>query len=154
MELDVPTVYRVRELPADIDELVDMSLRESFLGIQRLRADWRNGTNRFSSPGEALFEARFRQRLVGLCGLNRDPYVQDAKVGRVRHLYVEPDVRRRGIGRLLVARVVDHAEGNFHRLRLRTDRADADQFYVALGFERSLREEHVTHEIALRARSA
>ena len=33
-------------------------------------------------------------RLVGVCGLNVDPYLDDPSVGRVRHLYVLVAARR------------------------------------------------------------
>jgi len=69
-----------------------------------------------------------------VCGLNRDPYLRDATVGRVRHLYVAVDHRRRGIGTELVSAVMSLARGHFARLRLRTDSPDADEFYLSLGF--------------------
>jgi hypothetical protein len=37
-------------------------------------------------PGEALFVARVGERVVGVCGLNVDPYTAEPRVGRVRHL--------------------------------------------------------------------
>src|SRR5262249_34136913 len=115
--------------------------------MQRMRDDWDAGSNRFDRPGEILFEARVGVRLVGICGLNRDPYVHSSGVGRVRHLYVDPEFRRRGVGRALVSRIVECASPNFVRLRLRTWRGDADLFYVALGFRRVVGAPEVTHEM-------
>jgi GNAT superfamily N-acetyltransferase len=115
-------------LPVDVDELVTASVSEDFRALQRLRTEWDQGTNRFSDHGEALFEARLGPRLVAICGLNRDPYTDRQDVGRLRHLYVSPDCRRKGVGRALVAAILQHAGSNFQLVRLRTDRTDADQF--------------------------
>jgi GNAT superfamily N-acetyltransferase len=138
-------IARITELPDDFEVLVSLSLREDFAAMERMRDEWRSGENRFDRPGEAVFEARAGGRLVGACGLNRDPYLPDASVGRVRHLYVDPEFRRRGVGRALVARVLEHAGQHFARVRLRTLREDADLFYVALGFRRTTAEADATH---------
>jgi GNAT superfamily N-acetyltransferase len=138
---------RITELPEDFADIVEFSLREEFGAMQRMREDWDSGVNRFDRPGEVLFEVRVGPRLVGICGLNRDPYAQSTEVGRVRHLYVDPDFRRRGIGRLLVSKIVECASKSFSRVRLRTLRADSAQFYVALGFRRVVGEPDVTHEM-------
>src|SRR4029078_13005670 len=104
-------------------------------------------TTRFERRGDLVFEARVGARLVGICGLNQDPYEQSSEVGRVRHLYVDLEFRRRGVGRALVAKIVECASPSFVRLRLRTRRADADLFYVAVGFRRVVGAPEVTHEI-------
>ena len=90
-------IEHVDDLPVDFSNLVALSLREDFYAMQRMRDDWGAGTNRFNRPGEILLEARAGARLVGICGLNRDPYAQSSEVGRVRHLYVDPEFRRRGM---------------------------------------------------------
>ena len=79
--------------------------------VRRLVDEWRDGSNRFDRPGEAVFGAWVEGRLVGVCGLNIDPYVRDERMGRVRHLYVLTACRRHGVGRLLMARVIEAACG-------------------------------------------
>jgi GNAT superfamily N-acetyltransferase len=138
---------RITELPHDFGDVVRLSLREEFRAMQRMRVEWNSGANRFDGPGEVLFEARAGSRLVGICGLNRDPYATSPEIGRVRHLYVDPEFRRRGVGRLLVSKIVEAAMRTFSRLRLRTLRADADRFYVAIGFSRIAGEPDATHEL-------
>src|SRR5207237_3226882 len=73
-------------------------------------------------------------RLVGVCGLNVDPYAGDARVGRVRHLYVLTPMRRHGVGRQLVTEVIRAAGGRFDSLRLRTNNPAAARLYEVLGF--------------------
>lgn len=72
--------------------------------------------------------------VVGVCGLNRDPYDDDAATGRVRHLYVADAARRDGVGTALVRAVEDAARGSFTRLRLRTLNPRAARFYEAIGY--------------------
>jgi GNAT superfamily N-acetyltransferase len=138
---------RITELPADFADLVTLSLREDFGAMQRMRENWDSGANRFDRPGEVVYEARVGPRLVGVCGLNRDPYTTSPGIGRVRHLYVDPEFRRRGVGRSLVSTIVECARPHFSRVRLRTLRDDAARFYLALGFRSVEGEPEVTHDL-------
>ena len=135
--------------PIEADELVTKALGESFRALLRLRDDWLDGSNRFAKPGEGLFAARVGSDLVGLCGLNRDPFATAEGVGRLRHLYVSPAYRRRGVGSALVADILAHAKAHFRTVRLRTDRTDANTFYLALGFNGTPGNPDATHEIDL-----
>lgn len=135
--------------PIEADELVTNALVENFRALLRLRDGWRDGSNRFVEQGEALFAARLGSDLVGLCGLNRDPFTTAEGVGRLRHLYVSPAYRRRGVGRALVTDILAHAKAHFRTVRLRTDRTDANTFYLALGFNGTPGSPDATHEIDL-----
>ncbi len=150
MSADVPSVERLRELPLDsLRSLVDESEREGFRFVSRLLSEWRSGANRFERPGEALFAARDGDSLLGIAGLNVDPYQDDTRVARLRHVYVRADSRRKGIGRLLVARALAHASsGPFIKVRLRTDTLEGTAFYEALGFGRCLAGSGASHERA------
>ena len=140
-------VSRIVDLPGGFAELVALSLEEDFRALVRMDVEWRSGRNRFDAAGEAMFEARAGVQLAGICGLNRDPYTTMPGCGRVRHLYVDPVFRRRGIGRALVTRVLAAGPPAFVRVRLRTDRAEADAFYRTLGFCVVDGTPDVTHEI-------
>src|SRR5256885_12809431 len=72
--------------------------------------------------------------LVGVCGLNIDPYAADDRIGRLRHLYVRSAFRRRGEGGHLVTKAIETARGRFEVLRLCTTNSPAAQFYEPLGF--------------------
>ncbi|MGD8862305.1 MAG: GNAT family N-acetyltransferase [Myxococcales bacterium] len=150
-------VVRVRQiegLPEDLDALLRESLAEDFHAIAKLRDAWIDSGNRFDLPGEALFEARARSELVGVCGLNADPYLPASGVGRVRHLYVLPEARRQGVASALVGAVVERASKHFHTVRLRTPSSDgaAAAFYEALGFFRTAGEDACTHKLSLLSR--
>jgi GNAT superfamily N-acetyltransferase len=119
--------------------------------VRRLAEDWATGRNRFDRPGEALFGALTDGHLVGVCGLNVDPYAAEPRVGRVRHLYVLTAHRRLGVGRQLVVTVVAAARGPFAMLRLSTVNPEAARLYEALGFRRHPADAHCTHVMELGA---
>ena len=117
--------------------------------MRRLVEEWASGANRFDRVGEALFGAWVDGRVVGVCGLNVDPYTAEEGVGRVRHLYVLSAFRRRGVGRRLIAAVIEAARGRFGALRLRTGNPEAARVYEALGFRSSGRVADCTHVMEL-----
>src|SRR5580704_17872728 len=98
--LDV-TITRLSALPADrLAELIAESQQTGFGMVRRLVEEWDTGANQFAQPGEVFLAAMTGPRIVGVCGLNRDPYVESSdmllRVGRVRRLYVLTAFRRRG----------------------------------------------------------
>jgi GNAT superfamily N-acetyltransferase len=123
------------------------SLREGYRFIERLCDDWVSGANRFGAPGEALFIALSDGPVVGVCGINRDPYAGDPHTGRVRRLYVSPAHRRSGVGRALLAAVIAHGRSHYRRLRVRTP--EAGEFYSARGFRSVASETDATHVFEL-----
>jgi GNAT superfamily N-acetyltransferase len=129
------SITRVSEFDVTaLDALCAESVAEGYKIVVRLCDEWHSGVNRFGAVGEALFVAQSSTGILGVCGLNRDPYIDDASIGRVRHLYVRPSYRRQGIGRALVKAVMDAASIHFRTLRLRTTPA-AESFYRVLGFQ-------------------
>ena len=128
-------VERLRDLPVGLlDALVVESGPAGFRFVRRLVEEWVSGANRFDRSGEAFFVARVDGNVVGVGGLNLDPYSAEDRVGRLRHLYVLSQSRRLGVGRYLVAEIVAAAENSFDMLRLRTGNPSAARFYEALGF--------------------
>jgi GNAT superfamily N-acetyltransferase len=134
MDVDIQRPY---DLPmGSFAALIAESEQSGFRFVRRLANEWAGGTNRFDKPGEALLAAWVGGQLVGVCGLNIDPYAGDDRVGRVRRLYVLARYRRLGIGGRLVEAVVRAARGRFISLRLRTESPAATAFYERLGFRR------------------
>lgn len=132
-------------LPDDIGILLKAAREEGHNLVERLVDDWRDGSNRFDRSGEVALEARLNSRLVAVGGLNRDPYLHDPTVGRIRHVYVSPEVRGSGAGRAVVQALIEHARAGFTRVRLRTVTPAGTAFYLSLGFEETPDEPDATH---------
>ena len=148
------SIERVNKLvPGCLEALLAESEQAGSLIVRRLVDDWASGVNRFDRSGEALFAARLEGHLVGVCGLNVDPYSAEAGLGRLRHLYVLSAYRRRGIGRQLVAEVIAAARGRFDRLRLSTRNPEAAQLYERMGFG-STEAAHCTHVMSVPSTSS
>ncbi len=142
-------VQRIRHLPIqEFTEMLAESKMAGFRAIERLVTDWETGINRFDRPGEALFIARQGDRILGVCGLNRDPYINSSQIGRVRRLYVMQENRRQGIGRTLVHQIIEVAKLSFDWLHVRTTNPIAAQFYQSLGFM-PCHDEAATHTLNL-----
>jgi ribosomal protein S18 acetylase RimI-like enzyme len=136
--------------PADcLAALIAESGQHGLRFVRRLADEWASGVNRFDRPGEALFVARSAGEIVGVCGLNVDPYETGREVGRVRHLYVLRAHRHRGIGERLVTAIVQAARGPFRRLRLRTQNPEAARLYERLGFRAVVDAADCTHVMEL-----
>jgi GNAT superfamily N-acetyltransferase len=80
---------------------------------------------------------------------NGDPYAADRTTGRVRRLYVLRAFLGSGVGRQLVRAVVAAAIGRFQRLRVRTQRPEADRLYQRLGFQLVAGVPDCTHTLEL-----
>ena len=132
----------------DLSELSGLRAESEQLGyrmLQRLEEGWRSGANRFDKPGEALFGAWQDHRLLGVCGRNRDPFDQNPRAGRVRHLYVAATARGNGVGRALVGLIIDGAGQWFDYLNTNAP-PEAARFYERLGFLPVVGE-RVTHRL-------
>jgi GNAT superfamily N-acetyltransferase len=149
-----PQLDRITRLvPAVLAELAADSQVDGHGMVRRLITEWTDGRNQFAGPAEALFTAACRNRVIGICGLNRDPFRSNTGTGRLRRLYVHSACRRMGIGSALVRRVIVEALPAFRVLRLRTHSAQADGFYLAMRFVRVPGDPWCTHQMELGDRS-
>jgi GNAT superfamily N-acetyltransferase len=145
-------IERLLELPAaHLAPLIAESEQAGLRFVSRLAEEWESGRNRFDRPGEALFGALTDGCLVGVCGLNVDPYAGAPRIGRVRHLYVLIAHRRHGVGRELVGAVVAAARGRFATLRLSTANSEAARLYETMGFRRGAGDAQCTHVMEIAA---
>ena len=74
------------------------------------------------------------EKLIGIGGLNADPYTENNKIGRLRRFYIAKDYRRIGLGKLLLNKLLSHAEKYFKVVVLHTDTKQGDVFYTVNGF--------------------
>jgi len=133
LQVDIRPVY---EVSSALASLALLAQSEGFRHVRRLVEEFESGVNRFDADGETLLAAFSGERLIGICGLNVDPYEEAKLVGRVRRLYVHPDYRRQGVASLLLKRIEQQASGAFPVLRLFADSADACAFYESHGYSK------------------
>lgn len=121
---------------------------EGFEFLDRLLVEWESGSNRFDRPGEALLGVFDDETLIGIGGLNRDPFLDDPAVGRIRRIYIRAAWRNCGIGANLVSALLGRANGSFDQVRLRAVSKDAGRLYERLGFQ-PIEDAHATHVLVL-----
>lgn len=122
------------------------SLRQNVNMLRRLEENWQRGENRFNAPGEKLIGAFCAGKLVGICGLNRDPFSLQARAGRIRHFYISEAHRGTGIGQQLLSAVVLEAGVWFDFLNTHAPES-AWRFYEKNGFRPVNDESRVTHRL-------
>jgi len=137
----------------DFQSLLKISTDEGYSFTQKLLDEYESGVNRFDSSGAALLGVSADQQLIAIGGAHPDTYVNQPQIGRIRHVYVLPDYRRTGVGKLIMEALIDHARAHFEILTLRTPTAHGDAFYTALGFSREVRFAESTHWLALKGES-
>ncbi|KAA2240325.1 GNAT family N-acetyltransferase [Chitinophaga agrisoli] len=121
----------------DLHSMINESKHLGYNFLQRTIDDWNTGANKFNKPGENLWGLFLKKDLIGIGGLNIDPYALLPKVGRVRHLYVREALRRAGYATLIMNKIIDEASHSFTVLRLFTDNPTAASFYEKLGFKQT-----------------
>lgn len=116
------------------DYLVQESKEEGFNFLIKLISEYENKINIFNKTGECLYGIFQGEKLIGIGGLNEDPYTENNKIGRLRRFYISKNYRRKGLGNLLLNRLLLHAEKYFKVVVLHTDSKQGDVFYNANGF--------------------
>lgn len=136
------------QLPAPGLEQMQAEAREAgFQFLETLLREWVSGKNRFDAAGEMLCGHFDQGVLVAIGGLNRDPFLSDPAVGRIRRVYVRREWRNRGIGGALLEKLLTAARKNFRSVRLRAENPSAAQLYERKGFTRiqSSSATHILH---------
>ena len=133
-----------------LQSLIDNSKTEGYKMVQRLWDEYESGKNRFDTGGAILLAVYQDDVMIGIGGVHPDPYLNDPKIGRVRHVYVLPKHRRTGIGRQLISELIENSRATFHTLTLRTLTERGDKFYKSLGFSDEPRYDDVTHWLELK----
>jgi GNAT superfamily N-acetyltransferase len=142
----VTNIQPIQHLTADlIQPLLDASLAEGYTFIQRLWDEYRSGVNTFSDGGALLLGVLQDDALSAIGGVHPDPYLNDPAIGRIRHIYILPTLRRRGIAGALVQALMERTSATFTTFTLRTLTDHGRAFYAALGFSDSPRFPDATH---------
>jgi len=115
----------VREYAATLD--VDLS-------FQNFEQELEHFTSEYGAPSGAFILAADAGQCVACIGVRR--FAEE--VGEIKRLYVTPAARGRGLGRLLVERIIDEAKHLGYRSLLLDTlpfMKEAQALYVSLGFQ-------------------
>ena len=120
----------------DITPLLDSSVAEGYRFIQKLIDEYDNGKNRFDKKGELLLIIELDNQVIGIGGLNIEPYLNEDQVGRIRNIYIHPKHRGKKLGEQLVQILIEQSKKDFKLLRLLTENPIADHLYQKIGFNK------------------
>ncbi|MBS4219924.1 GNAT family N-acetyltransferase [Bacillus sp. FJAT-49711] len=145
--------YEVKRIKNLMDEniqlLVDESQKEGFRFLQKLVNNYKEGSNTFTMPGEALYAVYDQDGvMIAVGGININPFSDDTHIGRVRRFYVARDYRRKGIGTLLLETLISEAKNHFQIMVLNST-PQADAFYTSFGFIKSDKYQKSTYYLPL-----
>lgn len=123
----------IRQLFAEYFEWIRTDLHIG-MGYQGVQAELAALPGYFTPPQGRLFLAVNAARSAGCVALRP---MKDERVGELKRMYVRPEYRGQGLGRLLGQRIIDEARTiGYHTLRLDTadSLATARRLYTSLGF--------------------
>jgi ribosomal protein S18 acetylase RimI-like enzyme len=145
-ELDIRE-FTERDLPTQIEPLIQDSLQDGFHGLERFYHEWITGRDRFEKSGEKICVAVYNGQIIGICGINIDPYANDSRIGRLRRVYVHREFRRQGIAERLIEILRKHGADYFQTIRLYTENVAAAKLYEKMGFQKTTGERvsHIYH---------
>ena len=120
-------------LPDGVGPLAAEAEREGVRIVATVVERWRDGSERFDRPGEALLVAVADGEVVAIGGLSECPDVAGAL--RMRRFYVAPAWRRRGVGRAIADELLggERARAVTITCNARASAA-APPFWESLGF--------------------
>lgn len=132
-------------LPPDFEALREASLAEDCKFLNRLERQWRCG--RYDNDALATVRIVHSDNVtLGLGAQTYDEYDPAPDHRRMRHFYVLPSARRRGVARQLARALIEDAFACALRLRLRATNAVSTAFWDAIGFWR-IEADRSTHEM-------
>jgi GNAT superfamily N-acetyltransferase len=129
----------------ELAPLISASREEGYLFLVQLEHEYLSGKARFDASGETLLGIFEGSVLVGIGGIARDLDSTIQLTGRVRHVYVLPEYRRRGFGKALLKALERLTKPHFTSLVLRTGGMAAESFFLRVGYEPVSSEGTVTH---------
>lgn len=122
--------------PEALKTLEEVSLSEGYGMVKRLCEDFLSGKNRFDLPGETLFQfIDSNHQILGVGGVNRETAPHLPTSGRIRRVYLHPNLRGQGIGKELIQKILEHSKSHFTQLCCNVGPKESYTFYEKLGFQ-------------------
>lgn len=136
---------------SSLQKMIEESKQSGEGIVGRTVDEWLSGKNKFGNVGEKFWGLMVDNEIIGIGGLNQDPYLDDPQVGRVRHVYIMKKYRGHGLSRVLLNLIIDLAKKHYTTLRLATHNPIAASLYESLGFEKidEIKATHVMRNLSL-----
>lgn len=81
-------IRQINQVTPDVENLAVQASAQGFESVRRLILEHTSGANRFDKNGERLLGAFEASELIGIGGINVEPYRPEPGVGRVRRFFV------------------------------------------------------------------
>ena len=88
-----------------------------------------------------------REKLIGIGGLNEDPYTENNKIGRVRRFYIAKRIPKERSREVTVIANFKRCEKYFNIVVLHTDTEQGDKFYTSSGFVKGTKYVGASHYV-------
>ena len=130
----------------EIGEILTESESFGYHYLTKMIDQWKTGQNRFSKSKEQLILYKDGERVVGIGGINEEPYIKESSYGRLRDVYVLKEYRRKRVASQIVEHLIEFGRKHYKAITLRVpDNAEASPFYESMGFLATQEIETVTH---------
>jgi GNAT superfamily N-acetyltransferase len=131
-------------LPA-VASLLVRGIADGGAFLARVSVRWHAADGPYADPRSVMLVFFDGEEAVALAGVVVDDYAGDPRIGRLKHVYVLPSHRRRGIADAMVRICLARTEHGFRCLRLRAATAEAGRLYERHGFIHHPGEPDYTH---------
>lgn len=123
-------------LPDDFEALREEAAAENYAFLDRLAAEVRHGDYATEADLPVLLGAFCDGAFAAVGGITRDPYDPAPDLLRLRHVYVRPGFRGRGLGGVIASALIQQGFALAPRLSLRAADERAARFWDQQGFAR------------------
>lgn len=121
-------------LPDDLPKLQDEAAAEGYRFVEGILEEWDAGRYAGEDERNTLLAVYREGVLAAIGAVTPDPYDPAPDLLRLRHVYVRPDNRREGVGRVLAGALIQQGLALAPRLSLNAADAGASAFWEAMGF--------------------
>jgi ribosomal protein S18 acetylase RimI-like enzyme len=147
MEFEIKQISEINL--GSLEPLAIEAQSEGYGFVQKTINEWKGDINKFSKNGEVLFGFYINDLCIGIGGLNIDPYINDPRTGRIRHVYISQKHRRKGYAKLLLRKIMRIAKNHFDTIRLLTKNPAAAFLYESFGFSKTNKGINVSHILSV-----
>jgi N-acetylglutamate synthase-like GNAT family acetyltransferase len=128
--MEIPSNLEIKEYSSEKKEKIKKFVKATIEGILGRRTKGLDDLDYIESNFEVFYYIEHEGKIIATAGIKNDG---DARISR---LYVRDSERNKGIGTLLMNRLVEHCTGKFKRMHLtETEKSGVEKFFEKFGFK-------------------